>query len=141
MVRPVAEATMPLLPPLLAIAQVGGGHASVTDIVISSILKAIFKAQLETTRTLIFSHASYLTVQATVSFLRHISSCLLKDSSESDSLAEQVLTSLFSRYIHSNDIGSVGGGWGGVGDGVEAQAIGRVTSESITQLQKLTKLI
>jgi hypothetical protein len=75
----------------------------------STLLESLLKTVQETFRLHKISYESYIYLQTDLSCLKQCSVSLLKDKSDFDTVIESVLSSMFSRYIHANDINLVGG--------------------------------
>jgi len=98
-------------------------------------LKAVIKGGHEQSKLLTLSHPAYISIQADVMCIRQLSSLLLKDNNDIDSLCDQWLSSLFTRYIYANDIPALSG------DANETTAISRASNDGLLNATKNCSLI
>jgi hypothetical protein len=85
------------------------------------------KGTQETIRTMTFTYAAYLQVQANSAFLKQIAACVVKETQNVDNLLDQLLTTNFSRYLGANDIASAS-------DHAEIAAVNKAISEAFNTL-------
>eukprot|EP01038_Epipyxis_sp_PR26KG_P014371 gene14371-19274_t len=74
------------------------------EIIMNIILKAALKATQEVIRSVSVTPGAYIELQANITFVKQIAASLLRDFTQTDSLVEQILTTIFSRYTAANDI-------------------------------------
>lgn len=101
---------------------------SILEATIFSVLKAIIKGGHEQSRLQTFSYSAYITIQADVMCIRQLAAALLKDN-DTDSLCDQWLSSLFTRYIYANELPTLG-------DINETAAIGRASNDGFSYAAK-----
>ena len=81
---------------------------TITEVVLNSIIKCVLKYIHEHVRLTILPHGAYLQMQADISFIKHVAFLVLRETGEVEGIVELIYTSLFTRYIHANDIGLAG---------------------------------
>jgi hypothetical protein len=109
---------------ILATLQTG----SILEATIFTVLKAIIKGGHEQSRSLTLSYSAYITIQTDIMCIRQLAASLLKDN-DADSLCDQWLSSLFSRYIYANELPTLG-------DINETAAIGRASNDGFVYAAK-----
>jgi hypothetical protein len=107
---------------------------TILETALFTLLKAVVKGGQEQSKLRTLSHSAYVSIQADIMCIRQLSSVLLKDSNDIDSLCDQWLSSLFTRYIYANDIVIVS-------DANETTAISRAANEGLLTATKNTYII
>eukprot|EP00598_Pedospumella_elongata_P004802 CAMPEP_0184980700 /NCGR_PEP_ID=MMETSP1098-20130426/10625_1 /TAXON_ID=89044 /ORGANISM="Spumella elongata, Strain CCAP 955/1" /LENGTH=1140 /DNA_ID=CAMNT_0027504173 /DNA_START=24 /DNA_END=3442 /DNA_ORIENTATION=+ len=105
-----------------------------TEVVLNTVLKASFKAALEAVRCMTLPYQSYVHIQANCLLLKQVAGNLLRDTSECDNLADQILSTVFGRYVGANDISNAS-------DANEVTLINRSITDAFTHLSSSTVLI
>jgi hypothetical protein len=106
---------------------------SLSETTICTILKAIIKGGHEKSRILTLSHSAYITIQVDIMCIRLLASSLLKEN-DTESLCDQWLSSIFTRYIYANELPSLG-------DINETASITRASNDGLLNATKKCFLI
>jgi len=95
--------------------------------VVNVVLKAGLKSVLESVRYWILSYETYIQLQADITLVKQVSSYILRDCSQCESLADQTLRTAFSRFVGANDIASAS-------DNREMSAIARAVTDGLNKI-------